>query len=83
MQGGAGATSFGAPNDAQPPLADDAAHNVLAALVRWVEAGVPPDNFTAAHYVGGDAAQGVQFTRPVCKVRLCGSRFARGELMRG
>ena len=27
-----------------------------------------PDNFTAAHYVNGQASNGVQFTRPICKV---------------
>ena len=70
-QGGAGATSFGAANDVQPALSDDAQHNVLAAMVRWVEEGVAPDNFTAAHYKNGDASQGVQFTRPICKVRFC------------
>ncbi|KIP02136.1 hypothetical protein PHLGIDRAFT_309557 [Phlebiopsis gigantea 11061_1 CR5-6] len=76
--GGAGATSFGAANDVQPALSDDAQHNVLAAMVRWVEEGVAPDNFTAAHYNGGDASQGVQFTRPICKYPLS-SRFVGGD----
>lgn len=76
FQGGAGATSFGAADDAQPPLSNDPQHNVLAAIVRWVEEGVAPDSFTAVHYHGGDAAQGVQFTRPICKVCLACSSFS-------
>ena len=69
LQGGNAATSFGAANDVQPPIADDAQHNVLAAMVRWVEEGIPPETFTAAAYNGGDAANGVNYTRPICKVR--------------
>lgn len=67
-QGGAGATSFGAANDPNPPISDDAQHNVLAAIVRWVEEGIAPDNFTAAHFTNGNATSGVDFTRPICKV---------------
>ena len=67
-QGGPGATSFGATYDSQPALSNGAVHNVLSAIVRWVEEGIAPDNFTAAHYHNGDKAQGVDFTRPICKV---------------
>ena len=38
-------------------------------MVRWVEEGIPPETFTAAAYNGGDAANGVNYTRPICKVR--------------
>ena len=68
LQGGNAATSFGAANDVQPPISDDAQHNVLAAMVRWVEEGIPPDNLTAAHFTNGNASDGVDFTRPICKV---------------
>lgn len=71
IQNGNGATSFGVASDANPPLSNDAQHNVLAAMVRWVEEGIAPDSFTAAHYTDGNASSGVDFTRPVCKVRYC------------
>ena len=37
-------------------------------MLRWVEEGVAPETFTAAHYTNGNATQGVEFTRPICKV---------------
>ncbi|KIP02131.1 hypothetical protein PHLGIDRAFT_309422 [Phlebiopsis gigantea 11061_1 CR5-6] len=76
--GGLGATSFGAAGDAQPALSHDARYNVLSAIVRWVEEGAAPDNFTAAHYRGGHAAQGVDFTRPICKYPLS-VRYVGGD----
>ena len=77
QQGGTGATSFGAAGDANPALANDAQHNVLDAIVRWVEQGIPPDQITAAHYTNNNASQGVDFTRPICKV--CGMACGLGE----
>ena len=56
--------------DDQPPLSSDADHNVLLAMVRWVEEGIAPDNLTSVHYRHGDASQGVEFTRPICKASL-------------
>ena len=66
-QNGPGATSFGGALDPNPPLSNDAQHNILAAIVRWVEEGIAPDNFTAAHYTNGNVSEGVDFTRPICK----------------
>lgn len=39
-------------------------------MVRWVEQGVPPETITAVAYNDNDAANGIGFTRPLCKVRL-------------
>ena len=61
--GGPGATEFGAFID--PPVVD-ANHDLLKALERWVEQGVPPDRIIATRYVDGNPAKGVQFQRPLC-----------------
>ena len=68
MQEGNGATSFGAALDPTPPLAYDAEHNVISAIVRWVEEGVAPESFVAAAYNDGSASNGLNYTRPICKV---------------
>lgn len=44
----------------------DAKHDILIALDRWVEQGVPPTEIVATHYVDDDPAKGVQFQRPLC-----------------
>ncbi|OBZ72428.1 putative feruloyl esterase B-1 [Grifola frondosa] len=69
-QGGYGANAFGGPEQASngmPPLSFDPQHNILAAVVRWVEEGVAPASLTAAYYNGNNASNGVGFTRPLCK----------------
>ena len=68
-QGGNGATSFGAAGDSNAPTVNDAQHNVLAAIVAWVENGTAPDTLIASSFNGGSSANGVNFTRPICKVR--------------
>lgn len=73
MWGGYGANSFGAVEQASnsnPPLSNDPEHNILSAIVRWVEEGIAPETFTAAYYIDNDVANGVGFTRPLCKVRM-------------
>ena len=45
---------------------DDSRHDVLAALVKWVEDGTAPDEIIATGFVDGDAAKGIRFQRPVC-----------------
>ncbi|KAH9917134.1 feruloyl esterase-like protein [Epithele typhae] len=65
-QGGVGANSFGQALNGNVPVADDAQHNIVSAIVRWVEEGVAPENFTAAKFNDDSSAKGVNFTRPVC-----------------
>lgn len=52
-----------------PPLSNDAEHNIVAALVKWVEDDVAPDNLIGTAYKNNNVADGVAFTRPLCKVR--------------
>ena len=51
-----------------PPLAYDAEHDIVQALVRWVEDGIAPGHITATRYNNNNASEGVSFTRPICKV---------------
>ncbi len=68
--GGQGATSFG--NDdigALKSTSDDADHDVLLALDRWVTQGVAPEKIIATGRIGVDAksaSEGVGLTRPLC-----------------
>ncbi|KAI0631068.1 feruloyl esterase-like protein [Trametes polyzona] len=63
---GHGANAFGAVFQ-PPPLKNDAEHNILTAMIRWVEEGVAPTKIIAAKYNNDTAADGVAFTRPLCK----------------
>ena len=40
----------------------------MSAIVRWVEEGVAPESFVAAAYNDGIATNGLNYTRPICKV---------------
>jgi feruloyl esterase len=68
--GGQGPTSFG--NDDFPTetgAPDDADHDILLALDRWVTQGVAPDRIIATGRIGADAKAGVVgtlLTRPLC-----------------
>lgn len=66
--GGIGANAFGAADtgSSTPPLALDADHSALLAMVQWVEEGVAPSKIVATKYVDDDVSNGVNFTRPLC-----------------
>lgn len=63
--GGPGATIFGNAGGMEPPE-EDADHDVVLALDRWVEKGVPPDRIIASGFVGNNPAKGVAMTHPLC-----------------
>jgi len=63
--GGPGATVFGN-GGGLGPQEDDADHDVVLALDRWVEKGVAPDRIIATGFVGNDTAKGVAMTHPLC-----------------
>ena len=50
---------------AQGPF--DREHNVLAALVEWVEQGVAPDTITGTKFLNDSAEMGVSFKRRHCR----------------
>lgn len=66
-QGGHGANSFGGPF--QQVVPNDPEHDILAALIHWVEDGVAPTTIIATKFNNDIAADGVAFTRPLCMVR--------------
>ncbi len=63
--GGPGPNRFGGANQGYSPV-DDADHDVVRALDRWVETGVAPEQIVATKLVNDDSKQGVQRTRPLC-----------------
>jgi len=64
--GGPGTNSFGQSLPQATPLSNSPQHDILSALERWVEHGVPPKRIDAVKYVNDQPAQGVQRTRPLC-----------------
>ena len=59
--GGSGATLFGQAFEPDPPV-EDASHDVLTAMIDWVEHARAPGALVAAHVEG----EAVKFTRPLC-----------------
>jgi feruloyl esterase len=64
--GGPGPNSFGQSLPQATPLSNSPQHDILSALERWVEQGVPPKRIDAVKYVNDQPAQGVLRTRPLC-----------------
>jgi Tannase and feruloyl esterase len=62
--GGPGPNCFGGfgPTANPPEIERDAEHDVLSAVVQWVEKGVAPSHVVAAHLSGGK----IDRTRPLC-----------------
>jgi len=63
--GGPGATMFGNAGGFEAPQ-EDADHDVVMALARWVEQGKAPDRLIATGYVEGNPTKGVAMTHPLC-----------------
>ena len=63
--GGPGATLFGNALASALPQ-DDADHDVVMALDRWVEGGIAPDKIIATGFVDNNPGKGVSMTRPLC-----------------
>ena len=60
--GGASQTSGGF-----PPPQDDAQHDLLLAMIDWVEKGIAPSTLIGTKYVNDTVNAGVAFQRPLCK----------------
>jgi feruloyl esterase len=63
--GGPDATLFGNALASVLPQ-DDADHDVVMALDRWVEKGTAPDKIIATGFLDNNPAKGVAMTRPLC-----------------
>ncbi|MGB6302635.1 MAG: tannase/feruloyl esterase family alpha/beta hydrolase [Acidobacteriaceae bacterium] len=62
--GGPGLHDFG--QNLQLEVPQDSDHDMLTALIRWVEEGVVPDKIIASTYVDDLSAKGLRFQRPIC-----------------
>ena len=63
---GPGASNFGGVGQQLPP-SRDAEHDLVTALERWVEQGVPPAQFIGTKYTDAEpTTRTVAFTRPLC-----------------
>ncbi|GAA5983068.1 hypothetical protein JCM10908_000144 [Rhodotorula pacifica] len=78
--GGPGPNSFGAVGQRQDvlggsgqPLSNDKEHDMILAMIDWVENNNAPDQLIAVKYKNDNKTQGVSFTRPLCPY----PRFAR------
>jgi feruloyl esterase len=63
--GGPGATAFGTYLPA-PGSQQDADHDMVRAIERWVEQGVAPDRIVATKYVDNAPSKGIALQRPLC-----------------
>ncbi|EIN04093.1 feruloyl esterase-like protein [Punctularia strigosozonata HHB-11173 SS5] len=71
--GGFGANAFGASRQASlgmTPLSHSPENDIVQALVAWVEHGRAPTQLIAASWVNNSDANGLAFTRPICKFPL-------------
>ncbi|TCD70446.1 hypothetical protein EIP91_003527 [Steccherinum ochraceum] len=85
--GGFGANAFGGSGQAaaaMPPASLDPAHNILAAMVRWVEDGVAPTSksITATAWKNNNSTQGIEFTRPLCQFHPTRERWKKKMLLK-
>lgn len=76
---GPGATHFSTSTRNSTPAGTDAAHDVTAALERWVEQGEAPSRITAVHYRDGRPENGVRFARPLCPWPQAAAYDGRGD----
>lgn len=51
-----------------PSVSSDREQNVVAALVAWVENGTAPEQIIATKYKNNNVTEGIELTRPLCKV---------------
>ncbi|KAF2139272.1 uncharacterized protein K452DRAFT_275434 [Aplosporella prunicola CBS 121167] len=77
-EGGDGAWAVGQRVSAQASL--DPEKNVLMAIVRWVEEGVPPETVTGTKWVDDDPEKGVEFTRAHCRFPKRNQYSGKGDV---
>jgi feruloyl esterase len=63
--GGNGPNAFGESATTSSPVVD-ADHDIVHALIRWVEQGIPPDRIIATQYTNNSATQPIIRQRPLC-----------------
>src|SRR5207237_9946974 len=63
---GPGANAFGNNDFGGLPVPSDPQHDVVQALINWVEFGNPPDQIIVTKYINDNPAAGAAFPRPLC-----------------
>jgi hypothetical protein len=63
----------------QPAPSRDPDHDVVAAVARWVEEGVPPAKITATLYRENDPGKGIAAQRPWCVYPAIASYSGQGD----
>jgi feruloyl esterase len=58
----------------------DADHDMVSAVARWVEKGVPPEKIIATKYVDNVPAKGVALQRPLCTYPQVARYMGTGDL---
>lgn len=76
--GGPGAWNFGQGGSAGTQVPWDPKVNMLAAMVTWVEDGIPPDTVLGTKFINDTIALGVQFQRRHCRYPFR-NRFVGGD----
>ncbi len=77
--GGPGPIAFGTAEPA-PESQQDADHDILRALERWVEQGTAPAEVIATKYVDNDPKKGVALQRPLCPYPQVARYKGTGEM---
>ena len=76
--GGPGPAAFGGNNPA-PASQQDADHDVLRAVSRWVEQGTAPDKIVATKYVDNTPSKRIAMQRPLCAWPLAARYKGTGD----
>jgi feruloyl esterase len=76
--GGIGPNAVGGPYGLPAPV-QDAAHDLTAAMARWVEQGEAPERIIATHYRDNDPAKGIAAQRPLCVYPAAARFTGRGD----
>ena len=61
------------------PGFEDPKHDVILAMIRWVEEGVAPDEIVATKYKDDNVAEGVELQRPLCPYPLQARYVGSGD----
>lgn len=72
-------SAFGSDNIHGVPGFEDAKHDIVLAIMNWVENGTAPDTLVATKYKDDDATEGVQRQRTLCPYPLVAQYIGSGN----
>ncbi len=77
--GGTGPTAFNQSRGSQSPTTGPD-QDIVSALVRWVEQGVPPESLIATQFSGGEGSRTVVRQRPLCAYPKVAKYTGKGDV---